>query len=74
MSIGLIRRFLGPTKNNEKNQENQPTTVKILYLGHKMYVGLIRRLLDSTLLIQIDAASRTKSSAPYKPFYPYRRK
>ena len=48
MSIGLIRRFLGPTKNNEKNQENQPTTVKILYLGHKMYVGLIRRFLGPT--------------------------
>ena len=74
MYVGLIRRFLGPTKNNEKNQENQPTTVKILYLGHKMYVGLIRQLLGLTPLIQMDAASCTKSSALYKAFYPYRRK
>ena len=80
MYVGLTRRLLGSTKNHEKpgnyrEKPGKPTNnSENIYLGQKMYVGLIRRLLGLTLLIQMDAASRTKSSALYKPFYPYRRK
>ena len=80
MYVGLTRRLLGSNKNHEKpgnyrEKPGKPTNnSENIYLGQKMYVGLIRRLLGLTLLIQMDAASRTKSSALYKPFYPYRRK
>ena len=80
MYICLIRRLLGSTKNHEnpwkyREKQGKPTNnSENIYLDHKMHVGLIRQLLGLTPLIQMDAVSRTKSSALYKAFYPYRRK